>query len=92
MTLSVKAFTIAVAVIWAGLILLVGLGGLIWPGYGDAFLDAVASIYPGYDAIPTIGSVIVGTLYGLLDGAIGGAIFAWVYNLVAAPRPGAPAP
>jgi hypothetical protein len=23
----------------------------------------------------------MGTLYGLLDGTIGGAIFAWLYNL-----------
>ena len=92
MTLSVKGFTVAVAVIWAGLILLVGLGGLIWPGYGAAFLEAVASIYPGYEASGSVGSVIVGTLYGLVDGAVGGAIFAWLYNLVSAPTPGAPTP
>jgi hypothetical protein len=45
------------------------------------FLQLMASIYPGYDASPTIGSVIVGTLYALLDGAIAGLIFAWLYNL-----------
>ncbi len=92
MTLSVKGFAAAVAIIWAGLILLVALGHLIWPGYGGAFLDAVASIYPGYDAAPTFAGVVIGTLYGLVDGAIGGAIFAWLYNLIAAPTPGVPTP
>jgi len=33
--------------------------------------------------IPAVGSVIIGTLYALLDGAIGGLVFAWLYNLCA---------
>ena len=45
---------------------------LIWEGYGMAFLEFAASIYPGYDVEGDIGQVIVGTLYGLLDGAIAG--------------------
>jgi len=40
----------------------------------------ISSVYPGYHADPSIGSVIVGTLYGLVDGAVGGALFAWIYN------------
>jgi hypothetical protein len=42
----------------------------------------MASVYPGYDASGTICSVIVGTLYGVVDGAIAGLVFAWLYNLV----------
>jgi hypothetical protein len=30
-----------------------------------------------------MGSVVTGTIYALVDGAIGGAIFGWLYNLVA---------
>ncbi len=40
----------------------------------------MASIYPGYTAAASFGQVILGTLYGLVDGAICGAIFAWLYN------------
>jgi hypothetical protein len=40
----------------------------------------VDSIYPGYKAATGFGSVIWGTLYGLVDGAIGGAIFGLLYN------------
>jgi len=40
----------------------------------------MSSVYPGYKAAGTLGSVVVGTLYALLDGAVGGALFAWLYN------------
>jgi hypothetical protein len=40
----------------------------------------MASVYPGYTGEPSFGQVIVGTLYGLVDGAIGGALIAWLYN------------
>ena len=35
----------------------------------------MASVYPGYTATPTVGHVIIGTLYGLLDGAIVAGVF-----------------
>jgi hypothetical protein len=28
----------------------VGVSNLIWPGYGQAFLQLAASMYPGYSA------------------------------------------
>jgi hypothetical protein len=34
------------------------------------------------------GSVITATLYGLVDGAIAGALFGWLYNLLAHRRLG----
>jgi hypothetical protein len=83
MRFNVTAFAISLGLIWSCAIFLVGLANLAWPPYGQAFLALVASIYPGYHADPTFGSVIIGTLYGLLDGFIGGAIFAWLYNLLA---------
>jgi len=83
MKLDVKAFAIAVAVIWAGAVLLVGLAGLLWPGYGGAFLNVVASVYPGYESDGSLGQTIIATLYATVDGAIGGAVFAWIYNFFA---------
>jgi hypothetical protein len=82
MRLNVFAFAAAVALIWSGAILLVACAHLAWPGYGGAFLEFAASIYPGYHPGPGLGSVVTGTLYGLVDGGIGGAIFAWLYNLL----------
>ena len=88
MKLSVKNLGITAGVIWGGAVLLVGLAHLVWPNYGTAFLELAASIYPGYE-IGGFGSVIIGTLYALLDGGIGGAIFAWLYNTLAAREPAA---
>jgi hypothetical protein len=82
MRLHVTALSLTLALIWGGAILLVALLNLLWPPYGQAFLEIPASIYPGYNPGSGPGSVITGTLYGMLDGAIGGALFAWVYNLL----------
>ena len=88
MRLDVTALTLSVGLSWGAAILIVGLANLIWPGYGRVFLDVVASIYPGYHPGSGAGSVITGTLYAMVDGAIGGAVFGWLYNLLAHRRPG----
>jgi hypothetical protein len=80
MKLNIKAFAIAIGIVWSGCLLLVGMANLAWPGYGAAFLDLAASIYPGFHPGNGLASVIVGTLYGLVDGAIGGVIIALLYN------------
>ncbi len=82
MSLSIKALAIAGAVFTGGSFLLVGMLNLIFPGYGIGLLELGASIYPGYHGAGGFGSVIVVTLYGLIDGAIAGALFAWLYNFV----------
>lgn len=80
MKLSLKGLSVACAIFWGGSLLLVGLVNLAVPGYGEPFLKLCDSLYPGFDNAHTFGSVIIGTLYGLVDGAIGGAIFGWIYN------------
>jgi hypothetical protein len=86
MKLSVKGLAITLGLVWGVLgMLLVGLSNLIWPGYGGEFLKVMASLYPGYHGTASFGQVIVGTLYGIVDGAVAGAVFAWVYNRFASP-------
>jgi hypothetical protein len=80
MKLSVKALAYASAILWGVCFLLVGLANLFWAPYGAAFLVLMSSVYPGYKAAASLGNVIVGTLYAILDGGIGGALFAWIYN------------
>ncbi|MCU0693799.1 MAG: hypothetical protein MUF54_20620 [Polyangiaceae bacterium] len=89
MRLSVVALASTAGVFWGGAILVVALANLIWPSYGRAFLELTASLYPGYQPGSGWGSVITGTLYGLVDGAVSGAVFAWLYNLFAQRRSGA---
>ena len=80
MKLSIKGLAIAFAIAWGGAVLIVGLANLVSETYGVAFLEGIASVYPGYSVDGDIGSVIVATLYGALDGAIGGFVFGWLYN------------
>ncbi len=83
MKLDVKAVTIAFGLVWGLALLLVGVANLIAPPYGQAFLDAMASVYPGYTAQASVGQVILGIGYAVVDGGIGGAVFAWLYNCFA---------
>ena len=71
--------------------------GLIW-GFGLFFLTwwvilfegvtheptFISHLYRGYQISP-LGSVI-GLLWALSDGFVGGALFAWLYNLLSDPK------
>jgi hypothetical protein len=83
MRLNITAMSMAFGLMWGVCMLIVGAANLIWPGYGLALLQLCASIYPGYHPGTGMGSVITGTVYALVDGAIGGAVFGWLYNLFA---------
>jgi len=80
MKLNVKAFALTCGLVW-------GIGILLITWWIIAFEGAtkevpfLGQIYRGFNISP-LGSVI-GCVWGLADGAIGGAIFAWLYNLIA---------
>ncbi len=82
MRLDAKAIALAFGILWGACLLGVGIANMIWPNYGQAFLQLCASIYPGYHPGTGMGSVVIGALYALVDGLIGGAIFGWLYNLI----------
>lgn len=79
MKLNVKAFALAFGLWW-------GLGLFLLTWWIIAFdgtcgdVTFIGRLYRGYSITP------VGSLFGLVwaffDGAIGGAIFAWLYNLL----------
>ena len=80
MKLSVKSLVIAAALLKALCFLFVSLLNLIFPPYGGPLLALLSSLYLGYD--PTAGpiSLLVGTLYSLIAGAVAGGLFGWLYN------------
>ena len=80
--LSLKAMIIAGALFKAAVFLFISLMNLVLRPYGGAYLMILNSLYPGYDPVSPSG-VIVGTLYSLLAGALGGLLFGWLYNLFA---------
>jgi hypothetical protein len=84
MKLSMKGMAIAFGLIWAGGIFFIGLIHLGFPAYGNAFLQMIASGYPWFHGARSFGDLVIGTVDGLIDGAVGGLIFAWLYNIFAA--------
>jgi hypothetical protein len=86
MKLNVKAFSLTCAIVWG-----LGLFFLTW--WIIAFDGAsgerklIGELYRGYTISPT-GSVI-GLIWAFFDALVGGAIFAWLYNLLADRLPGA---
>jgi hypothetical protein len=79
MKINVKAFALAAGLWWG-----VGLFALTWwmilfqGATGDP--TVIGRVYRGYSLSP-IGSVI-GLGWGFVDGLVGGAILAWLYNRV----------
>ena len=45
------------------------------------------SIYPGYKSLSGFAGVIVGALYAVVDGAVAGALFGWLYDSFVKPAP-----
>ncbi|MGH8680789.1 MAG: hypothetical protein ACREVP_04680 [Burkholderiales bacterium] len=86
MRLDVAALALTAGILWGAVMLVVASANLVWPSYGGAFLELVASIYPGYQPGAGVRSVIIGTLYAIVDGGVGGGVFAWIYNLFARRR------
>jgi len=80
MRLNIRAVAAALAILWGAAVLIIGLANFIWSGYGIGFLQLLASVYPGYKASGSLGDLISGTLYALVDGGLVGFVFAWLYN------------
>jgi hypothetical protein len=81
MKINVKAFALTCGIVWG-----VGLFALTW--WVIAFdgithhTTLIGQVYRGYNISP-LGSLI-GLVWGFFDALIGGAITAWLYNLIAA--------
>ncbi|HSB70033.1 MAG TPA: hypothetical protein VLT62_11925 [Candidatus Methylomirabilis sp.] len=80
MRLSLKALTIAAGILWGGAVFFCGIANAVWPPYGAAFLEMTASLYPGFRPSGTVGSILTGTSHAILDGAVCGLLFGWLYN------------
>ena len=80
MKLNIRAFALAFS-IWSGGGLLLLTWWLILLGAEPGTMSFVEAVYPGY-SMTVLGS-FVGLVWAAIDGAICGAILAWLYNLFA---------
>ena len=77
MKLNIKATAITVGLFFGISLFIVTWWIILFEGPSN-IPTFIGKIYRGYSLTPT-GSLI-GLLWGLIDGAAGGAIFAWIYN------------
>jgi len=80
MKLDVKAFALTCGLVW-GFALFIMTWWLIALEGATGDSTFIGRLYLGYTLSP-IGSII-GLVWAFVDGAIGGAIFAWLYNVIA---------
>ena len=84
MKLSPKAMALTFGLLWGAAMLLVGSVNVLDETYGGDFLKMLAGLYPGFEGQGRFGNVLIGSVWGLVDGLIGGWLVAFVYNLFAA--------
>ena len=77
MTLNVKAFALTMALIW-GIGLFIATWWLIYFEGNSGDVTFISQFYRGYN-ISASGSII-GFGWAFIDGFVGGALFAWLYN------------
>ncbi len=80
MKLNVKAFALTCAIVWGVGLFLITWWIILFDGTTGE-ITFIGRMYRGYSISP-IGSFI-GLLWAVVDGGIGGAIFAWLYNQIA---------
>ena len=79
MKLNVKVFALTVGLFWGFGLLFITWWIILFDGASGA-VTLIGKVYRGY-SISLVGSLI-GFVWAFIDGIIGGAIFAWLYNFL----------
>jgi len=80
MKLSIKAFALTSGIVWGAVICLATFW-LLARGYEGQIISQLDHFYFGYTFSPA--GAFVGLAWGFVDGAITGAVFAWLSNKLA---------
>ena len=76
---NIKALAIAIGAVSAAYVFFLGITASF--GWGEAIVDGISSLYIGYG--PSFLGALIGAVWAFADGAIAGALIAWIYNMVA---------
>ena len=80
MKISATALAMTLGLLWGLAMAIVGIANAMNPAYGAALIEALSSVYPGYEGSGAPLDVALGIACGLIDGAIAGWVIASVYN------------
>lgn len=76
--LSICNLGMAVGIVWGVSAFLLAILSMHF-NYGTPVVRLLSSVYIGY--VSTFGGAFIGLLWGFVDGFVGGALIAWIYNL-----------
>jgi hypothetical protein len=79
MKFNVKAFALTTGIFWGIGLLLITWWIILFEGT-SCEVTLIGYVYRGYSI--SIAGSFIGFAWGFVDGIIGGAIFAWLYNLL----------
>jgi hypothetical protein len=79
--LNTKAVALALGIMWSLGILSISLLVLFTTSYLHNMVDFLSTVYLGYSL--SFSGIITGMVWGFFDAAIGGFVFAWLYNKLA---------
>jgi hypothetical protein len=79
--LDTKAVALALGIMWSLGILFISLLVLFTTSYLHNMVDFLSTVYLGYSL--SFSGIITGMVWGFFDAAIGGFVFAWLYNKLA---------
>ena len=74
---NLKALALSLGITWALGLLFLGWVGAF--GWGLEAVDVFSSFYIGYE--PTFIGGVIGAVWGFIDGAVGGIVIGFLYNL-----------
>lgn len=77
MKLNAKSLALTCGILW-GLTVFLGTIWLLIIGASGKTISLLSAVYYGYQF--SIGGAFIGLIWGFIDGAICGLIFAYVYN------------
>jgi len=79
--LDTKAVALVLGIMWSLGILFISLLVLFTTSYLHNMVDFLSTVYLGYSL--SFSGIITGMVWGFFDAAIGGFVFAWLYNKLA---------
>jgi hypothetical protein len=77
MKFNIKAFSITCGIIWGFGLLFITWWIILFDGASGS-ITFIGKIYRGYSI--SLGGSLIGFIWAFIDGIIGGAVFAWLYN------------